>query len=221
MINQKKVTAIVAVRAGSERVKNKNLKTFADSNLIEIKLNELSKVKKIDTIILTSDSQEMLNIGKKLGVKTHKRENYFASSEATNSEFFSNLADICKTDYVLYSPVTSPLISFETISECIDYFEINNLKNLATTSLIKHHMWLDGKPLNYKIDQSPSSQDLPDIHAINYACCIIERDLMKINKNVVSKHVVFKILDEIESIDIDTELDFLNAENIFKKFRSI
>ncbi len=44
---------------------------------------------------------------------------------------------------------------------------------------------------------------------------------MKINKNVVSKHVVFKILDEIESIDIDTELDFLNAENIFKKFRSI
>lgn len=221
MINQKKVTAIVAVRAGSERVKNKNLKSFADSNLIEIKLKELLKVSKIDNITLTSDSKEMLDIGKKLGVQTHKREIYFASSEATNSEFFSNLADICKTEYVLYSPVTSPLISFETISECIDYFEVNNLKNLATTSLIKHHMWLDGKPLNYKIDQSPSSQDLPDIHAINYACCIIERDLMKKNKNVVSEGVIFKILDEIESIDIDTELDFLNAENIFNKFRSI
>lgn len=220
MINQKKVTAIVAVRSGSERVKNKNIKPFADSNLIEIKLNELLKVKKIDNLILTSDSNEMLEIGKKIGIQTHKRENYYASSEATNSEFFLNLAEICKTEYVLYSPVTSPLISFETINDCIDYFETNSLSNLATTSLIKHHMWLDGRPLNYTIDKSPSSQDLPDIHAINYACCIIEREIMIRNKNVVSKDVVFKILDEIESIDIDTELDFLNAENIYKKFKS-
>ena len=120
----------------------------------------------------------------------------------------------------MYSPVTSPLISFETINDCINYFETEKLKNLATTSLIKHHLWLNGKPLNYQIDKSPSSQDLPDIHSINYACCIIERGLMKQNKNVVSKHVVFKILDEIESTDIDTELDFLKAEYIYNKFRS-
>jgi len=219
MINNKDLTAIVPVRLGSQRVKDKNIKKFSDSNLIEIKLNELSKVNKIDKIILTSDSEEMLEIGKKFNVITHKRDKYFASSEASNSEFFLNLTEICKSNYVLYSPVTSPLISCETINECINYFEVHNLKNLATTSLVKHHLWLNGKPLNYEIDKSPSSQDLPDIHAINYACCIIERNLMKENKNVVSSEVVFKILDEIESIDIDTELDFLTAEYIYNKYR--
>lgn len=219
MINEKKLIAIIPVRMGSERVKNKNIKKFSNSNLIEIKLGELSKVKKIDEIILSSDSKEMLQIGKKFNVKTHVRDKYFASSKATNSEFFLNLSEIGISDYVLYSPVTSPLISHETINECIDYFEINNLKNIATTSLIKHHLWLDGQPINYKIDQAPSSQDLPDIHSINYACCIIERNLMRLNKNVVSKEVVFKILDEIQSIDIDTELDFLIAEYIYNQIR--
>ena len=219
MINDNELTAIIPVRSGSQRVKNKNIKPFASSNLIEIKINELLKVNKVDNIILTSDSKEMLEIGKKHGIETHKRDKYYASSEATNSEFFYNLSEICKTDFILYSPVTSPLISFETLNDCINYFEENNLKNLATTSLVKHHLWLDNKPINYEIDKSPSSQDLPDIHSINYACCIIERGLMKKNKNVVSKDVVFKILDEIESIDIDTELDFLTAEYIYNKFR--
>ena len=220
MIKNKELIAIVPVRSGSQRLKNKNIKPFANSNLIEIKLRELLKVNKIDQIILTSDSEEMLEIGKKFNVRTHTREKYFASSEATNSEFFSNLADICKSEYVIYSPVTSPLISYETINECIDYFEVNNLRNLATTSLVKHHLWLNGSPINYEIDKSPSSQDLPDIHQINYACCIIEKTLMKANKNVVSKDVVFKILDEIESRDIDTELDFLIAEHIYNKYKS-
>jgi len=219
MINKKKLLAIVPVRMGSERVKDKNIKKFSDSNLIEIKLTELSKIEKIDEIILTSDSKQMLEIGTKFNVKTHVREKYFASSEATNSEFFSNLSTIGKSEYILYSPVTSPLISFETINECIDYFEDNNLKNMVTTSLIKHHLWQDGKPINYAIDKAPGSQDLPDIHSINYACCIIERNLMKLNKNVVSKDVVFKILDEIQSIDVDTELDFMVAEYIYQKFR--
>ena len=220
MINEKELTAIVPVRSNSQRVKNKNIKPFSNTNLIEIKLKELLKVNKIDNILLTSDSKEMLEIGKKLNVKTHIREKYYASSEATNSEFFENLSEICKSHYILYSPVTSPLISFETINDCINYFETNKLRNMATTSLVKHHLWLKGKPLNYEINKSPSSQDLPDIHSINYACCIIERSLMKKNKNVVSSEVVFKILDEIESIDIDTELDFLTAEFIYNKYRS-
>ena len=52
MIDGKKLSAIVPVRAGSQRVINKNIKKFADSNLIDIKLSELKKVSKIDEIIL-------------------------------------------------------------------------------------------------------------------------------------------------------------------------
>ena len=47
-----KMTAVVAVRAGSQRVKNKNFRPFADTNLLELKLKILIKVKNLDEIIV-------------------------------------------------------------------------------------------------------------------------------------------------------------------------
>ena len=102
MIRNKRLLAIVPVRAGSQRVKNKNIRKFAGSNLLEIKLKQLKKIKDIDKILVSSDSNKMLKIGKRLNLTTHKREKYYASSKATNSEFFQNLAEFIDADYVLY-----------------------------------------------------------------------------------------------------------------------
>ena len=80
-------------------------------------------------------------------------------------------------------------------------------------------MWLDGKPLNYNIAESPNSQDLPDINAVTYGICIISKEDMIKYRNVVTENPTFKVLDEIESIDIDTEFDFMVAEMVYKKLR--
>ena len=47
-----KITAIIAVRKGSERVKDKNIKPFNDTNLLENKIKILLKVKNLDNIIV-------------------------------------------------------------------------------------------------------------------------------------------------------------------------
>ena len=49
---KKKIVAIVPVRKGSKRIKNKNFKKFADSNFSEIKIKSLKKVKLIDENII-------------------------------------------------------------------------------------------------------------------------------------------------------------------------
>tara|TARA_R110000823_G_scaffold183904_2_gene316504 strand:+ start:131 stop:640 length:510 start_codon:yes stop_codon:yes gene_type:complete len=151
----RKITAVIPVRKGSVRVKNKNLKPFADTNLLELKINQLKQVKLIDEIIVSSDCKKMLAIATDLGVKIHTRDEFYASSEATNSEFFENLATAIDAEYIMYSPVTCPMISMETYHDCIQSFkEDEELENLVTVSQIKHHMWLDGKPLNYNIAES-------------------------------------------------------------------
>ena len=63
MIRKQKLTAIVAVRAGSERVPNKNIKKFNGTTLLDIKLRQLKKINYIDEIIVSSDSKRMLNSG--------------------------------------------------------------------------------------------------------------------------------------------------------------
>ena len=213
----KKIAALIPVRKGSQRVKNKNIKKFSDSNLLKIKIEQLKKVKGIDRIIVSSDCEDMLKIASDSGVETHVREKYYASSAATNSEFFHNLALSINSDHLMYSPVTCPLISRETYVECIEKYQRS--ENVVTVAPVKHHLWLDGKPLNYNIEESPNSQDLPDIYQITYGVCIISRENMIKFKNIVTLNPTFKVLNEIESLDIDTEFDFLLAEMIYDKLR--
>jgi CMP-N-acetylneuraminic acid synthetase len=216
----RKITAVIPVRKGSVRVKNKNLKPFAGSTLLEIKIKQLKKVKGIENIVVTSDCEKMIAIAKSLGVSTHKRGEYYASSEASNSEFFKNIGESIDADFIMYSPVTCPLISLETYHECIDEFKTNkSIESLVTVSSIKHHLWHDGKPINYEIDKAPNSQDLPDIYAVTYGVCIISRENMIKYSNAVTLKPKFRVLDEIESIDIDTEFDFLVAEYIYQRIR--
>ena len=117
-----KLTAIIPVREGSERVKNKNIKPFAGKTLLEIKIESLKRVDGLDDIVVSSDSLLMLDMAKKLGVKTHLREDYYASGKVNNSEFMHNLAVETELNYIMYSPVTSPLLSSETVTECITKF---------------------------------------------------------------------------------------------------
>ena len=56
------ITAVVAVRKGSQRVPNKNIRPFGDSNLLQMKLDTLKEVDGIDDIIVNSDCDEMLDI---------------------------------------------------------------------------------------------------------------------------------------------------------------
>ena len=215
----KKITAIIPVRKGSVRVKNKNLKPFAGTNLLEIKIKQLKQINFINKIVVSSDCDEMLKIAIDHGVETHRRDEYFASSKADNSEFFKNLAENIEGDYLMYSPVTCPLISKETYFDCINSFQNKDVENLVTVSPVKHHMWLDGKPLNYDVRKSPNSQDLPNIHQITYGICIISKNDMIEYRNVITDNPTFKILDEIESVDIDTEFDFMTAEMIYNKIK--
>ena len=217
----KKFTALIPVRKGSQRVLNKNIKPFGNSSLLEIKINVLKTVSIIDEIIVNSDCEKMLSIAKKMNVSVYKRQDYYASSTVNNSVYFKHIAQNTDSDYIMYAPVTCPFIKSETYINAIELF-LNNAEydSLASVFPVKHHMWLDNKPLNYKPENSPNSQDLPDIYGISYGISIIEKNLMIKRKNVVGYKPYFFKLDEIEAIDIDTELEFQFAEFLYNKINS-
>ena len=51
------IAAVVPVRKNSERLKNKNfLKFYKGKSLLEIKIQQLKKIKYIDRIVVSSDS---------------------------------------------------------------------------------------------------------------------------------------------------------------------
>ena len=215
-VKKGKMTAVVAVRAGSQRIKNKNIRPFSDTNLLELKLQLLIKVKNIDEIIVNSDSDAMLKIAEKYNVKAQKREAYFASSEATNSDFHKHIGEVTNSDFIFLAPVCSPFISVKRHEEAIDLFLNSDCDSLTSCELVKGHLWLDGKPINYSLENVPNSQDLPDIKKLNYGISIIEKKSMIKRKSVVGLNPKFIVIDEIESTDIDDPVTFKTAEVLYE-----
>ena len=46
-----KITAVIPIRTGSQRVKDKNLRAFADTNLMELKIKTLLQVPELILLI--------------------------------------------------------------------------------------------------------------------------------------------------------------------------
>lgn len=215
------IKALIPVRAGSQRVKNKNIRPFADSNLLEIKIKQMLRIKELDGVIVNSDSDEMLEIAKSLGAEIFKRDAYFASSEVSANELYRNIAETTDSDLILYTHVTNPLLKDETIISIIDKYRrlSNNYDSITTVSPVKEFLWQNGKPINYDVDNKPRSQDLPEIFALNHAINLVPRKLMYERKDLMGYKPYFYILDDIEATDIDNELDFEFAEFMYKKYR--
>ena len=94
------IEGIIPVKIFSVRVKNKNLRKFADTSLYELKLKQLSKTKEFKNFIVSSESQKVLDIAKKYNFKTHLRNKYYFTSIVPMSEVYSNLGSQAKFEYV-------------------------------------------------------------------------------------------------------------------------
>ncbi len=57
-----KITAVIPIRSGSQRVKDKNLRPFADTNLMELKIKNLLQVPELDSIIVNTNSEEAIDV---------------------------------------------------------------------------------------------------------------------------------------------------------------
>lgn len=215
----KNITAVIPLRKNSQRVINKNLRLFNKKNLLIYKIEKLKQIKYIDQIIINTDSEEAIKIAKDLNVGFWKREDYYASSICTNSEFWSNIADTTDSKFIMFTNCTSPLVKIETYNSIFKKFEeIKNINDsLNTVTEEKNFLYMDNKAINFDPRKAPNSQDLPNIVKLNFAVNILSKKLMLTKKSVIGDNPYFFKLDQTEGFDIDTFYDFEFAEYLHKK----
>jgi CMP-N-acetylneuraminic acid synthetase len=219
-MKQKNLVAVIPIRKGSQRVKNKNLKHFFnEDNLLTLKLKTLIKINIIDDVVVNTDSEEAIEIAKKFNVSYHKRDDFFASSECDNSTFWSHIAKNTNSKFIMMTNCTSPFVKYETYIDIINRFELSkdSHDSINTATQVKEYLYKDNKPFNFKIGKTPNSQNLPDIYKLNFAINIIHRDKMIKNKSVIGIKPILYNLDEYEGFDIDTPFDFEFAKLLCSK----
>ena len=217
MINKNKCLAVIPARGGSKRLKRKNIKSFNGKPLIAWSIIEAKKSKLIDSIIVSTEDQEIADIAIKYGALVpYLRPDHLAMDHigATEPilEILENFHDI--KQIVLLQP-TSPLRLHQDIDECIKISTSNKGQPcISITELVYDTSILVLKDDKNIIHKYKNNNNIFKINGAIYTSST--KNLIKY-KTFITKDTIGYEMPINRSIDIDTIFDFQFAENIFKK----
>lgn len=219
------IGVLIAVRGGSKRVPNKNIRSFAGSSLLEIKIEQAKRTGL--PVYVSTEDDEMFDVAvNKCKVGGFKRDPFYASDTVPMGDVYRYMASIFPHEHVLYMPVTSPLLTDETVASCIGLYVYESEEGLdydsvVTATSIREYLWDENLekrkliPINYDPTNHPRSQDLPNYFALNFAVNLLPRDTMIRKRNILGDRFTPVRIGKIEAIDIDEEEDFKIAELLF------
>lgn len=211
------ITAIIPVRAGSRRLKNKNMLPFDGVPLLVRKIQQLKEVQNLDDIVVSSDSDEMLEVAKKEGASIHKREQIYADDVSVPfGEVVKNICEHVDSENILWATCTSPMTLPVHYQTAIDiYKDVVPEKNdsLVAFEILKLFLWNDNGPINYELGtKHVISQNLPNIYRPTNGIFIAPREKMIEWKYFHGKNPYKYILDKMAAVDIDDGLDLACAK---------
>ena len=213
------VVGIVPVKANSERVKKKNLKRFANTNLYELKLKQLKKTKNFKNFIVSSENKKILRMAEKNGFLTHFRDPYYSTSKVPMSKVYSYIASQVEAEHVAWINVTNPLADHRIYDNAVKIY--SNLKQkydcLLSACETKENFFFKGRPINFKPYPWPRSQDLKGLISLPFVINILKRKNLIRWGSCVGNKPFFYILDSLAATDIDNKENFDFCEMIYKK----
>lgn len=228
-----KILAVTLARGGSKSVPKKNIKKINGIPLIGYTIREALKSKLIDRYIVSTDDIEIKNISESLGadVPFIRPKNLAGDSSSSVSalqhavSWVENQEKITY-DYVVELMCTNPLKDVHDIDECINKLITSNADSvIAVHKLEDHHPSRIKKIINDKIVDfcvpeilESRRQDLrPFAYIRSGSIYALKRDyLMQKNARYGSENSRPYILNEEKAINVDTQFDFLLAEQIIK-----
>ena len=222
--------AIIPARGGSKGIKKKNLSKLNNKSLIEIIALEIQKTKLFEKIILSSESQEILDHGLSLGVEIIKRPKQISKDNSRSEEAVIHVLKRLSGKFNiknvgLFQP-TSPFRDHINIVKAFKKFKRGNFDSLISVTRI------DSKymKLIYETDNSILSinddlpflprQKLPNAYLPNGAIYIAKADHFLKQKSFFSKKMALYEMDKKSSLDIDTKKDLIKANTLIKKQNS-
>ena len=227
MIDGKNILAVTLARGGSKRLPGKNILDLAGKPLIAWSIEAGLNSKYIDEVIVSSDSDKILNISKKYGTKIVKRPSALASDTATSFDAIKHTIDIRdeKFDFVILLQPTSPLRNNGHIDEALELLIKKNADAIISVTETDHSpLWADTLPKDRSMVNflkngvlNKRSQDLVKHYRINGAIYICRTEKLLEEKSFFLKGNIYAYqMDRESSVDIDEKIDFQLAKMLIE-----
>lgn len=221
----KKVTCFLPCRKGSQRIPNKNTKSFAgvDGGLLRIKLEQLANCPSIQKVILSTNDEEVIKIAKsysfdKLNIIT--RPEHLCTSETSTDDLVKYVPEIISDEHILWTHVTSPMLDSKEYEMIITSYFSNletGFDSLMTVSKLQGFIWNESSPITYdrNAEKWPRTQTIKPLYEINSGVFLSSREnYLSLSDRIGNKPFLY-VQDKVKSTDVDWPDDFTLAEFIY------
>ena len=206
-----RVIAVVPLKERSQRFPGKNLATLNKKPLYESILKSLSVVDEIDEIYIYSSSTKFkVPFQGKTNKIFHKtRPSILDGDNISINEVLRVFLSDTDAETIVLAHATSPFISPETISVCIN--RVVTGPNDSALAALKLHKFVvfKGNALNFNRDQDlPPLQTIEPVVIEQGGLYVFRKSEFLTRNSRVGVNPYFAYVDSFEGIDIDTAEDF-------------
>jgi CMP-N-acetylneuraminic acid synthetase len=209
------VTAVIPVKKNSSRLPGKNIKIFGSENLLSRKIRQVKESNISTRIIVSSDSEEMLDIAKTHGAEAIMRPADLADESRPLSDFFDYICTLIPGGHLAWCCATSPFFDEKLmLAAKKEYFNgiSKGFDSLITVTHFNHYLLDVNGPLNYELGCAhKNSQELSGIDLFTNGILFAPIEKVKEWRYNYGSNPLRFYVNQKESIDIDTELDYLCA----------
>lgn len=229
-----RILGIIPARGGSKGVPRKNIKLLGNKPLLQYTYDVAKKSKYINSLVLSSDDDEIIEVAKKMGMSVpFKRPNNLALDNTPTLPVIIHALEYYKTkgcefDAICLLQVTSPFRTTQFLDNAIEKFIKKDSDSLVSVQQVPHEYnphWVF--KLNKNNDLEIATGDKEIIKRRQELPLSYHRDgsiyLTKTSVILKEQSLYGKSISYIESpkeiyVNIDTMQDWEKAENLLNTF---
>lgn len=223
--------AVITARGGSKRIPKKNIREFCGRPIIGYSIQAAKDAGVFDTVMVSTDSEEIASIAKQEGAEVP-----FLRSEATSGDFATTSDVILEVlleyekkgmsfDEVCCIYPTAPFVTGDKLKEAVAILEDKKYDSVMPVTPFSfpplRGMVMDGDKISYKWEKYEDyrSQDLETIYHDCGQFYVLDVEVFKQTKKLVTKNTGAIEISEMEMQDIDNEIDWKLAELKYELLR--
>lgn len=218
--------ALIPARAGSKGIPNKNLAPLGNKPLLHYTIEAAKQATCVDSIVLSSDGEAILEYGRTQGIEVLQRPKELALDDTTSDKVILHALEHYQCENLILLQPTSPLRQAWHIDEAFERFTQEGNDALISVTecdnAILKAFVLDKRGCLHGIcnDTYPfmPRQKLPPTYKSNGAVYIIKAATFLKNPSFLQPHTSYYVMDSASSIDIDSMEDLEMVRGIISQY---
>ncbi len=222
------IVAIIPARGGSKGIPGKNLKMLCGRPLLAWSILQARKAKCINSVWVSSDSSEILNVAQEYGATPIRRPDALCGDTASSESAWLHALEeieglIGDIDLIVGMQATSPVRNSSDLEMAVEQMRREKLDSLLTVTEVEDYFnWRIGEggpePVNYDYRSRKTRQSIEKRYLENGSFYIFRPCILRELNNRLGGKIGMYVMERHKMFQIDNPEDMALSEAIMKGY---